>query len=108
MNDYIAFSGGIAWAVATWPNPDQIDNPVVNLTYEDVQRLADQLYANYSSLQEAEITQNLKALYGSRCGRPGGEKSPWRFDQKALMAGTGLLLKIMRQFKSVCESKDFS
>ena len=29
------------------------------------------------------------------------------FDQKSLMAGAGLLLKIMRQFKSVYESKGF-
>ncbi|MEI9909113.1 MAG: hypothetical protein WDO71_05255 [Bacteroidota bacterium] len=29
------------------------------------------------------------------------------FDQRSLMAGTGLLLKIMRQFKSVYESKGF-
>jgi hypothetical protein len=29
------------------------------------------------------------------------------FDQRSLMAGTGLLIKIMRQFASVYESKDF-
>ena len=29
------------------------------------------------------------------------------FDQKALMAGTGLLLRIMRQFESAFESKKF-
>jgi hypothetical protein len=29
------------------------------------------------------------------------------FDQRALMAGTGLLLKIMRQFESVYERKNF-
>ena len=29
------------------------------------------------------------------------------FDQRALMSGTGLLLKIMRQFVSVYESKQF-
>jgi hypothetical protein len=29
------------------------------------------------------------------------------FDQKSLMAGTGLLLKIMRQFVSAYETKQF-
>ena len=29
------------------------------------------------------------------------------FDQKSLMAGTGLLLKIMRQFEGVWEKKQF-
>lgn len=107
MNDYIAFSGGIAWAVATLAQPDQIDNPVVNLTYEDVQRLADQLYANYSSLQEAEILKNLKPSTDRDVVAREVKRVHGVFDQKALMAGTGLLLKIMRQFKSVYESKGF-
>jgi hypothetical protein len=29
------------------------------------------------------------------------------FDQKSLMSGTGLLLKIMRQFSSLYETKQF-
>jgi hypothetical protein len=29
------------------------------------------------------------------------------FDQKSLMAGTGLLLKVMRQFQSIYEGKQF-
>ena len=29
------------------------------------------------------------------------------FDQRSMMAGTGLLLKIMRQFKSIYETKQF-
>jgi len=29
------------------------------------------------------------------------------FDQKSLMAGSGLLLKIMRQFSSIYETKQF-
>jgi hypothetical protein len=29
------------------------------------------------------------------------------FDQRSIMAGTGLLLKLMRQFSSIYESKQF-
>ena len=29
------------------------------------------------------------------------------FDQKSLLAGTGLLLKVMRQFQSIYEGKQF-
>jgi hypothetical protein len=29
------------------------------------------------------------------------------FDQKSLMSGTGLLLKVMRQFQSIYEGKQF-
>jgi hypothetical protein len=107
MNDYIAFSGGIVWAVATLLQPDQVDNPVVNVTYENVQKLIEQLFNNYTSLSDVELTKNLK---------PGADKDAVAkeikrvhsvFDQKSMMAGAGLLLKIMRQFKSVYESKGF-
>jgi hypothetical protein len=108
MNDYIAFSGGIVWAAATLLQPEQIDNPVVNVTYEDVQRLAELLYTDYNSLSETELVKNIK---GSNADKASIAKEIKRvhsvFDQKALMAGAGLLLKIMRQFKSVYESKGF-
>jgi len=108
MNDYIAFSGGIVWAAATLLQPEQIDNPVVNVSYEDVQRLTEQLYSDFNSLSEAQIVKNITA--------PGVDKAAVArevkrvhsvFDQRSLMAGAGLLLKIMRQFKSIYESKGF-
>ena len=108
MNDYIAFSGGIVWAAATLVQPEQIDNPVVNVSYEDVQRLTEQLYSDFNSLSEAQIVKNITA--------PGVDKAAVArevkrvhsvFDQRSLMAGAGLLLKIMRQFKSIYESKGF-
>ena len=108
MNDYIAFSGGIVWAAATLLQPENIDNPVVNVTYEDVQKLTEQLFSDYGSLSEAELVKNIKnpnadkAAIAKEIKRVHGV-----FDQKSLMAGAGLLLKIMRQFKSVYESKGF-
>jgi hypothetical protein len=108
MNDYIAFSGGIVWATATLLQPEQTDNPVVNVTYEDVQKLSDLLFTDYNSLSDVELVKNIK---GSNADKAAIAKEIKRvhsvFDQKALMAGTGLLLKIMRQFKSVYESKGF-
>ena len=108
MNDYIAFSGGIVWAAATLLQPEQMDNPVVNVTYEDVQKLTEQLYSDYASLSDVEIIKNIK---NTSLDKNAIAKEIKRvhsvFDQKALMAGAGLLLKIMRQFKSVYESKGF-
>ena len=108
MNDYIAFSGGIVWAAATLLQPEQMDNPVVNVTYEDVQKLTEQLYNDYASLSDVEIIKNIK---NTSLDKNAIAKEIKRvhsvFDQKALMAGAGLLLKIMRQFKSVYESKGF-
>jgi len=108
LNDYIAFSGGIAWATATLVRPDQMNDNVVTVTYEDVQKLNELLFTNYSSLSDSAIVANLtnktlnKAAVAKEIKRVHSV-----FDQRALLAGTGLLLKIMRQFKSVYESKGF-
>jgi hypothetical protein len=108
MNDYIAFSGGIVWAAATLLQPEQIDKTVVNVTYEDVQKLAEQLYTDFSSLSDVEL---VKKINDPSIDKVAVAKEIKRvhsvFDQKSLMAGAGLLLKIMRQFKSVYESKGF-
>jgi len=108
MNDYIAFSGGIVWAAATLLQPEQIDKTVVNVTYEDVQKLDEQLYTDFGSLSDVELVKKIndpsidKAAVAKEIKRVHSV-----FDQKSLMAGAGLLLKIMRQFKSVYESKGF-
>lgn len=108
LNDYIAFSGGIVWAAATLLQPENIDNPVVNVTYEDVQRFTETLYNNYASLSDSALLQKIT---DSNLDKKAIAKEIKRvhsvFDQRSLMAGAGLLLKIMRQFKSVYESKGF-
>ena len=108
LNDYIALSGGIVWAAATLLQPEQIKNSVVTVSFEDVQHLSEQLYSNYASLSDTAIVNNLK---DDNLDKNAIAKEVKRvhsvFDQRSLMAGTGLLLKIMRQFKSVYESKGF-
>jgi hypothetical protein len=108
LNDYIAFSGGIAWATAVLLHPEQLNSPVVVVSFEDVQQLSEKLYSNYASLSEAEI---IKTIEDPMADKTAIAKEVKRvhgvFDQRSLMAGTGLLLKIMRQFKSVYESKGF-
>lgn len=108
FNDYIAFSGGIAWAIATLTHPEALNSSVVTVTYDDVLAFSEKLYKDYSSLLDANLVKTVKD--------PAVEKADMAkeikrvhsvFDQRALMAGTGLVLKIMRQFKSVFESKQF-
>ncbi|MFM2360655.1 MAG: hypothetical protein RLY16_2648 [Bacteroidota bacterium] len=108
MNDYIAFSGGIAWSVSTLLYPELIDNPVVPVTYEEVEKLYHQLYQQYTSLSETVLSQHLadKALDKTLVAKE-IKRVHTVFDQKALLAGTGLLLKIMRQFQGVYEKKEF-
>jgi hypothetical protein len=108
MTDYIAFSGGIAWAVATLVNPDMAASTVVTVTYEDVLRVSEDLLKNYSSLLDAALVKTIK---DKSVNKEMVAKEIKRvhsvFDQRSLMAGTGLLLKIMRQFKSIYETKQF-
>jgi hypothetical protein len=107
LSDYIAFSGGAAWAVANLTHPELVDNAVVSVTFDEVVKFYEKIYTNYASYspenlakvstdaaEKAAIMKAAKTVHGV-------------FDQKSLMAGSGLLLKIMRQFASIYETKQF-
>ena len=107
LSDYIAFSGGAAWAVANLTHPELVDNAVISVTFDEVMKFYEQIYTNYA----AYSPENL-----ARVGSDAAEKASIMkaaktvhgvFDQKSLMAGSGLLLKIMRQFASIYETKQF-
>jgi hypothetical protein len=108
MSDNIAFSGGIAWSLATLVYPELIDNPVVPVTFDELQKFNDRLVANYASVSDSAILKTVTDISLDK-GAIGKEikRVNQVFDQKALMAGTGLLLKIMRQFEGVYEKKQF-
>jgi hypothetical protein len=107
LSDYIAFSGGAAWAVANLLHPELVDNAVVPVTFDEVVKFYDKLYSNFSiysaenlakvgtdDAEKAAILKAAKTVHGV-------------FDQKSLMSGAGLLMKIMRQFASIYETKQF-
>jgi hypothetical protein len=108
MSDNIAFSGGIAWSVATLISPELLENPVVPVTYEEVEKFYDKITKNYASLSGDELVKTLsdptlnKALITKEIKTVNKV-----FDQQSLLAGTGLLLKIMRQFEGIYEKKQF-
>ncbi len=108
VSDHIAFSGGIAWATATLLYPELSNNPIIPVTYEDVERFTKRVSENFSSLSDAYLVSKLgngkldKKKIGDEIKRVHSV-----FDQKSLMAGSALLLRIMRQFKSVNEAKQF-
>lgn len=108
LSDNIACSGGIAWSVATLIYPELLNNSIVPVTYDEVQKFYDALYLNFKTLTPDELVKRIK---DPTIDKDAVLKEMKRvhsvFDQKALMAGTGLLLKIMRQFKSVFETKQF-
>jgi hypothetical protein len=107
LSDYIAFSGGAAWAVANLTHPELVDNAVVSVTFDEVVKFYETIYTNYASYSPENL---------AKAGTDAGEKAAIMkaaktvhgvFDQKSLMAGSGLLLKIMRQFASIYETKQF-
>ena len=107
-NDNIAFSGGIAWAVATLMYPELIDNAVVAVTFDKVIKFSEKLLNDYPSLTDHAL---VKTIVDNSVDKSAAASEIKRvhsvFDQKALLSGTGLMLKIMRQFVSIYEAKQF-
>lgn len=108
MNDNFAFSGGIAWAVATILYPELADNSVVPLKFDDLVALNEKLATNYSAITPGSLANT---VIDKTINKKGIEEEVVRvqkvFDQKALMAGTSLLLNIVRQFEGTQEKKNF-
>ena len=108
LSDNIAISGGIAWSVATLLHPEMYDNAIVPVSFDEVMKLSEKLYTDYASLSDAALVKNLKTCDSNRDAISKEIKRVHKvFDQRSLMAGTGLLLKMMRQFSSVYETKQF-
>ena len=107
-SDNVAFSGGIAWSIATLMFPELIDNTVVGVTFDQVQKFYDRLYMNFNSVTEASLSKNILDKSVDKAAISKEIKRVHQvFDQKSLLAGTGLLLKVMRQFQSIYEGKQF-
>lgn len=108
MNDYFAFSGGISWAVATLLYPELVNNTVVPLNFSDLKKFAERVSFSYPSLSADAITNAItdksadKAAIAKEVNRVNKV-----FDQRALMAGTALLINIVRQFEGTWEKKQF-
>jgi hypothetical protein len=108
LSDNIVCSGGIAWSIATLIYPELVSNSVVPVTYEEVDRFANTLYTNFKAVTPEELIKRIKdPSLDKEAILKEMKRVHGVFDQKSLMAGTGLLLKIMRQFKSVYETKQF-
>ena len=108
LSDNVAFSGGIAWALATLMYPELIDNPVVPVNYDEVVAFSNKILNNHASLSDYYIVKTLNdsTLNTEAIGKAVKTVNKV-FDQRALLAGTGLLLKIMRQFQGINDRKNF-
>lgn len=107
LSDNIAVSGGIAWAAATLMHPELIDNPVISITFNELVKFNEKLVNNFGALSADFLSSvadrpDLKEQIKQEVARVHKV-----FDQKSLMSGAGLLWKIMRQFESAFETKQF-
>ncbi|MEO6611109.1 MAG: hypothetical protein ABIT05_03215 [Chitinophagaceae bacterium] len=107
VSDNIAVSGGIAWAVATLTHPELLDNSVISVSYDEIVKFSEKLFNNYDAFAPALLAQHVSSSTEKETVLKETKRVQQVFDQKALMAGTGLLLKIMRQFASAFETKQF-
>jgi hypothetical protein len=107
LSDYVAVSGGIAWAVATMLHPELIDKSVISVSFAEVAKFNEKLYSNFDALAPKFIASNINRIEEKEIVITEISRVQKVFDQKSLMAGTGLLLKIMRQFASAFETKQF-
>ncbi len=107
LSDNIAVSGGIAWAIATLTHPELIENPIVSVSYDEVKSFAEKAFSNYTALSAAFLSGNVNRKAEKDIIVKAVSQVHKVFDQKALMAGSGLLLKIMRQFESAFATKHF-
>jgi hypothetical protein len=105
LSDNIALSGGISWALATLLHPELYENTVIPVTYAEIAKFTEDIYKNYASFSDKELAK--KAGAGNEAAVKEIKRVHQVFDQRALMAGSGLLLKMMRQFESAFESKQF-
>ncbi len=108
MSDNVAFSGGAAWASATLLFPELINDPVIPVTYDQIEKLYQKLYTDYPSFFEKELLKRMNdnTLDKNQIGKEINTVNKV-FDQKAMLSATGLLLKIMRQFAGIREKKQF-
>ncbi len=107
LSDNIAVSGGIAWAVATLLHPELVDNSIIPVTYNDVLKFSEKLYENYDAFAPDFLAGNINIPSEKEAALKEVKRVEDVFDQKSMMAGTGLLLKVMRQFESAFATKQF-
>ncbi|HRF18317.1 MAG TPA: hypothetical protein PK977_09115 [Chitinophagaceae bacterium] len=107
LSDNIAVSGGIAWAIATLTHPELIDNPVVSVTFDEIRKFSEKLYTNFPVYSASFLAGNINRANEKDAVIKEVTRVHQVFDQKSLMAGCGLLLKIMRQFESAFDTKHF-
>ena len=96
----MAISGGIAWAVATLLYPERTADQQIEVTYKDVNRFREGLIRFYADIPDTGKLV-IKGMSGEKLSKIRMELQRVInvFDVKSLLAGSSLMLRIMRQFE---------
>jgi len=105
----MALSGGIAWAVATLLYPERTNDQQIEVTYKDVNRFREGLIKYYADIPDTNKLF-IKGIGSEKLSKIRVElqKVVNVFDVKSLLAGSSLMLRIMRQFEPVNGGKKFT
>jgi hypothetical protein len=107
LSDNIAVSGGIAWAVATLLHPELMENSIVSVSLDEIKKFCEKIYTNPDVFQAKFLAGNINRAAEKEIVTTEVNRVHKVFDQKSLMSGAGLMYKIMRQFQSMYETKQF-
>lgn len=104
----MSISGGIAWAVATLLQPEKTDLPYLDVTYKDVARFKETLIKYHADIPDTNkiVIKKISVEDLSKIRRE-VKRVVNVFDTKSLLAGSTLLLRIMRQFEPANSSRKF-
>jgi hypothetical protein len=108
MSDNVAFSGGAAWATATLLYPELVDEQVVPVTYDEVKKMNEKLFTDYPAFSDKLVVSKITNNNVDKDAVAKEIRTVNKvFNQRAMLAASGLLLKIMRQFDGLYEKKQF-
>jgi len=89
-------------------HPELLNNTVIPVTYAEVTKFYTLLSGNFTASTDIILVKNITDTSLDKMAAAREIKKVHQvFDQHSLMAGTSLLLKIMRQFESVNDKKEF-
>ena len=104
---------GVSDGAEIWLNRDTVFAagilPLNALYYhfDELKKFCEKIYADYNAYSSVNLGKDLKQGIEKEAVVKEIERVHKVFDQRALMAGSGLLLKIMRQFESSFDTKTF-
>ena len=79
----------------------------MSVSLDEIKKFSEKIYTNPDAYAAGFLSTNINRTAEKKAVFDEVARVNKVFDQKALLAGSGLMLKIMRQFQSAFETKQF-